>query len=162
MTAWARWSWTSGRTSPSSPTQPASVSEQPAAATGHVHSCHPPPGWLFKTDFIFCLFGLCSHPSPAHPRFQFLLSPCPNSVVPAADASSLSFVLGLVLGDCPPPAPDGLLRGWRFRFFNTGPCERGAWSTDSSCLGFWPGHCTGSCLHCCFWIEATSGSLAAQ
>lgn len=55
MTAWARWSWTSRRTSPSSPTRPASESEQTSATAGHKRGRrHPLPGWLFKKiDFAF-------------------------------------------------------------------------------------------------------------
>lgn len=77
MTAWARWNWTSGHTSPSSPTRPASESEQPSATTGHKHGRHPLPGWLFKENFLLP-FGLCSLPCSPHFHTQFLLQFLPN------------------------------------------------------------------------------------
>lgn len=71
MTAWARWSWTSRRTSPSSPTRPASESEQTSATAGHKRGRrHPLPGWLFKKiDFAFWFV----FPAPPPSNVQFLL-----------------------------------------------------------------------------------------
>ena len=83
MTAWAHWSWTSGRTSPSSPIRPAFESEQPpAAATGRTQAAAITAGgffFFFFFNFLFCLFGLCPHPSPPPPISSFSLSPLPNS-----------------------------------------------------------------------------------
>lgn len=99
MTAWARWNWTSGHTSPSSPTQPASESEQPSATTGHKHGRHPLPGWLFKENFLLP-FGLCSLPFPLTSIPYFYFSSCPALVVLAALSSSLL----LFLDECWGPA----------------------------------------------------------
>lgn len=88
MTAWAPSNWTSGPTSPSSPTRPASASEQcrrhhrtPARLPS------PPRGPVsLFLDFIFCLFLFASPSLTCSPHFQFFLQPSAKltSAVPAA------------------------------------------------------------------------------
>lgn len=126
MTAWARSNWTSGPTSPSSPTRPASGSEQcclPAAATGHSHGCCHCRGafsFFFK-NFLFRPFCLCPHSSSPYPRFQFFLQPSAKrtSAVPVAlppeSCPAFSFVprpgFGRLSTSC--PRTTGPLGGWR-------------------------------------------------
>lgn len=99
MTAWARWNWTSAHTSPSSPTQPASESEQPSATTGHsMAAIHCLGGFLKKT--LFCLWFAFPSLSP-HPISSFFFSSCSDLVVLAALSSGLPSAPRGVLGTCP-------------------------------------------------------------
>ena len=96
MTAWAHWSWTSGRTSPSSPIRPAFESEQPpAAATGRTQAAAITAGgffFFFFSTFYFA-FLVCVHilhllpPFPVFPSAlcqTHLSGPCsPASRVPS-------------------------------------------------------------------------------
>lgn len=107
MTAWARWSWTSRRTSPSSPTRPASESEQTSATAGHKRGRrHPLPGWLFKKiDFAFWFV----FPAPPPPMSSFFFSSYPDLAV-LATLSWPPRCSQMSAGNLP---KDGLLGGWR-------------------------------------------------
>lgn len=68
MTAWAPWSWTSGPTSPSSLTRPASGSEQPAHAED-APTLPSPLGGFFPT--LYFAFLVCVPTPTSSPAFQF-------------------------------------------------------------------------------------------
>ncbi|XP_072633748.1 RAC-beta serine/threonine-protein kinase isoform X1 [Canis lupus baileyi] len=100
MTAWAPSNWTSGPTSPSSPTRPASASEQcrppplmPSPQKTRTAAITAPGAFLCVFKLLFCLFCLHPHPSPAHPHFQFFLQPSAK-LTPAVPAA-------LPPGSCP-------------------------------------------------------------
>lgn len=106
MTAWAHWSWTSGRTSPSSRTRPASESEQPSATT-RLSVAAVLPGWLLKGT-LFCLLVCVPFPVPSLPY------PVSSSVLAQTRRSWQRLQLPL----CPQMSAgnmpeDGLLGGWR-------------------------------------------------
>uniref|UniRef100_A0A8P0PR31 non-specific serine/threonine protein kinase n=2 Tax=Canis lupus familiaris TaxID=9615 RepID=A0A8P0PR31_CANLF len=98
--SWAPSNWTSGPTSPSSPTRPASASEQcrppplmPSPQKTRTAAITAPGAFLCVFKLLFCLFCLHPHPSPAHPHFQFFLQPSAK-LTPAVPAA-------LPPGSCP-------------------------------------------------------------
>ena len=113
MTAWAHWSWTSGRTSPSSPIRPASESEQPpAAATGRMQAAAITAGgfFFFFSTFYFA-FLVCVpilHLLPPFPVFPSALcqthlsGPCsPASRIPSCPHLCYRPGLGSLSSACP-------------------------------------------------------------
>ena len=113
MTAWAHWSWTSGRTSPSSPIRPASESEQPpAAATGRMQAAAITAGgfFFFFSTFYFA-FLVCVpilHFLPPFPVFPSALcqthlsGPCsPASRIPSCPHLCYRPGLGSLSSACP-------------------------------------------------------------
>lgn len=115
MTAWARWSWTSGRTSPSSRIRPASESEPPPRDARRL--LPSPPGafsfLFFFSNFLFCLFCLCPHPSPPSPPFPVFPSALcqthlsgphgPASRIPSCPHLCYRPGLGSLSSACPGP-----------------------------------------------------------
>ena len=79
MTAWARWSWTSGRTSPSSRIRPASESEPPPRDARRLLPSPPGAFSFLSPTFYFALFVCVPIPHLLPPISSFSLSPLPSS-----------------------------------------------------------------------------------
>lgn len=170
MTAWAHLTWTSRPTSPSSPTRPASASEQCClsaadAAIGRVHGCHHRRRGLcfFRLFFyfLFCLFCLHLHPLPPHPHFQFFSSalcqtPLRGPSGPASRILSCPHLSAQTRTGETPRLPQDRAFGQlgRFQFLNnTSPNEEGRWSQVPT---------GGLPLRCCLWRLPSRGSSGGQ
>lgn len=127
MTAWARWSWTSGRTSPSSRIRPASESEPPPRDARRL--LPSPPGafsflvFFFFPTFYFAFFVCVPIPHLLPPPFQFFPQPSAKltsavlTALPPGSRPALTFVTDQDSGASPLPAQDQAFGQWeRFRF----------------------------------------------
>ena len=137
MTAWAHWSWTSGRTSPSSPIRPASESEQPpAAAMGRTQAAAITAGgfFFFCSTFYFAFFVCVPIPHLLPLISSFPLSPPhlsgprgPASRIPSCPHLCYRPGLGSLSSACPGP---GLWAVGEIPVFNRhkAPVRGEAWS----------------------------------
>lgn len=156
MTAWAHWSWTSGRTSPSSPIRPASESEQPpAAATGRMQAAAITAGgfFFFFSTFYFA-FLVCVpilHLLPPFPVFPSAL--CQTHLSgPSGPASRILSCAQTRIGETLHCMPQDQAFGQLGRFWSL--INRSPWQSQSVEPWGLPEFLTGAPTAACLCVAA--------